>query len=734
MPFKYLTGGTTVVLTPIDNPTFDEGRVMQDGSTYTCYTETAKALGASDIALTPTTKVYTGPSIEQRFVNDSSFGVIYEPSLTSGNMVGIDSVRINVRYLSQPSASAPPPAMVDANGYTSVAFGKDGVEIIFGSAAGGLDYANINDPFATSPYAVNGGVGGRSIYDIVSTPNGHVAVGANGLVVVQDGIGGPLNVVKVGTTDAITSVVYELRTGSVVASTAGGATLVSQDGSNFVYIPSGLENDSYAMAVTPTAIVRVGANGSIYRSTDGGYTWTTIESPTTEDLFAVHYDSLNLVAVGANGTIIYSSDNGQTWVALTSGTANDLYTVIGESNIFVAAGEGGVMLTSQNGGYTWSPAASGTTSDIRGGAVEGGTYYLVGDESVILSGSLLSDMSMIPEEDACTMDDSFSVIVHYANQIDESARDHGGFPEVLIENMQEEYGALVPNVTAGVTAYSLAGENATLHEANFIAGPHVLESAYKTADGFSYTYGLLILIQEALEADDTATAAALAFLLTMAEQMSVSEDHIIGGTIVLDLSEGMAGDDTQSLIAALRATISEGLISGMLFGPRVGSPDPDDNPEDDVWDCWVVNTETRATTTYNNFFFTSMAEVDGTVYTTDGATIYTLGGDTDAGAIIPAEIELPISDFGDSHLKNVNRVYLGMWADGKMALKTITEGNVERWYELEARREGVHEYRVPLPKGVKSRYWAFQIGNVMGGDFSLESVTILPVVLSRRVR
>lgn len=733
MPFKYLTGGMTTVLTPINDPTYDEGRVMQDGSTYTCYTETAKALGATDITLSPTTKVYTGPSVEQRFVNDSSFGVIYEPDLTSGNMVGIDSIRINVRYLNQPSASATPPAMNGANGYTSVAFSGDGVQVVFGSVNGALDYDMANTSFDTTPHTISGGVGGRAIFDVEFTPNGYVAVGANGLVIVQDGINGAFNVVNVGTTDAITSVVYEPRTGSVVASTAGGATLVSPNGSGFMYIPTALAEDSYAMAVTPTAIVRVGANGSIYRSTDGGYTWTTITSPTANDLFAVHYDSLNLVAVGENGTIIYSSDNGLTWTTLTSGTTNDLYAVVGEANVFIAAGEAGTMLTSQNGGYNWSTATSGTTSDIRAGAVAGGTYYLVGDESVIITGGLITDMSMVPEDDAAGMDDEFSVIVNYYNSVGESARSYGGVPEVLIENVQEEYSAFVPSVTASVTASSTIGEDATLHEAHF-TNPHVLTSSYKTIDAFSRTYGILLLIEEALAENDTHTAAALAFILTMAEQMGVADTDIVGGKIVLELSEQIGANDTESLIASLRATLSEGLASGMLFGPNAGTSDPDNNPEDDVWDCWVINTETRDTTTYNNFFFTSMAEVDGKVYTTDGATIYMLGGDTDAGTIIPAEIELPISDFNDSHLKNVNRVYLGMWADGKMALKTITEGNVERWYELEARRDGIHEYRVPLPKGVKSRYWSFQIGNVMGGDFSLESVTILPVVLSRRVR
>lgn len=733
MPWKTVGAGSTTVLTPVNTPSFDEGRDMPDGGVYTCYTEVVRGFDATDLTLTPVVATYTGPAITRDFVNDGSFGVLYTPDITSGNTIGLDSVRINVRYMSTPSAKATPPALATANGYASVAFSHDGSEVVFGSVAGGIDYSLVNDAFATTPHTIVGGVGGRGIYDIVATPDGYVAVGEGGLVIVQDGIGGAFNVVKVGTTDNLTSVVYDPISGQVTIATASGDTLVSTDAASFTYIPSDLAEASYAMTLTPTAIVRVGANGSIYRSTDGGATWTTITSPTTEDLYAVHYDSLNLVAVGANGTIIYSSDNGLTWTLLTSGTTNDLYTVIGEANVFIAAGEGGGMLTSQNGGYTWAAADSGTTSDIRSGVSQGGSYYLVGDEFFVLSGSILSDLSIVSDADPVGVSDSFSVVVNYYDAIDESARDYGGFPEVLIENMQEEYGALVPNLTAIGSILSTVGENASLHEANF-TNPHLLESSYKTTDAFSRTYGIMLLIQEAMDAGDSATAAALAFILTMAEQMSVSEDSIIGGTIIVELSDGAAIDDTTSMIAALRATLSEGLISGMLFGPSVGSPDPENNPEDDVWDCWVINTETRDTTTYNNFFFTSMAEVDGKVYTTDGASIYVLGGDTDAGAIIPAEIELPITDFGDSHLKNVNRVYLGMWADGKMALKTITEGNVERWYELEARREGVHEYRVPLPKGVKSRYWSFQIGNVMGGDFSLDSVTMLPVVLSRRVR
>jgi hypothetical protein len=73
-----------------------------------------------------------------------------------------------------------------------------------------------------------------------------------------------------------------------------------------------------------------------------------------------------------------------------------------------------------------------------------------------------------------------------------------------------------------------------------------------------------------------------------------------------------------------------------------------------------------------------------------------------------------------------------------LALKTIaTDGGakVERWYELrEKPADEVRESRIKLGKGVKSRYWQFELVNVDGGEFEVDQLHLMPVMLSRRVK
>jgi hypothetical protein len=59
----------------------------------------------------------------------------------------------------------------------------------------------------------------------------------------------------------------------------------------------------------------------------------------------------------------------------------------------------------------------------------------------------------------------------------------------------------------------------------------------------------------------------------------------------------------------------------------------------------------------------------------------------------------------------------------------------EHWYRLEQRpTEALRENRVPVGRGLKSVYWQYELHNIDGADFQIETVRMWPMGLSRKVR
>jgi len=157
---------------------------------------------------------------------------------------------------------------------------------------------------------------------------------------------------------------------------------------------------------------------------------------------------------------------------------------------------------------------------------------------------------------------------------------------------------------------------------------------------------------------------------------------------------------------------------------------------DTIYTGWVMNTKNHASTEYTNFNFNSFCKYENTYLAASSTGLYALGGSDDAGINIAASFLSGSSDLGSTQLKRVERVYLGYRADGELLVKTITNENIERWYKLDSydTEGGAHEARIKVGKGAKSRYWQFEVTNVNGSDFDIDSFEFTPVVLTRKVR
>jgi hypothetical protein len=147
-----------------------------------------------------------------------------------------------------------------------------------------------------------------------------------------------------------------------------------------------------------------------------------------------------------------------------------------------------------------------------------------------------------------------------------------------------------------------------------------------------------------------------------------------------------------------------------------------------------MHTEKQAFTTYTNFPFNSFAKFNDVWLGAADGGLFVLAGATDDGTFIDAAVRVGITDFSTSHLKRVARMYVGYRADGDMQLNVTTDENQTRSYALRSTgNSGIHGNHVRIGKGLKARYWQFELQNVDGADFELNTMEIKPDVLKRRI-
>jgi hypothetical protein len=119
--------------------------------------------------------------------------------------------------------------------------------------------------------------------------------------------------------------------------------------------------DIYAGATA----IDVTSGGGIYKSTDGGSTWTLSSSGITStsiDAIAVDPDNLLDVFAIAGGKIYVSANGGTSWTALsqTVGAAGSLAIAATSSAVTIYAGSSTGLLYSTNYGATWTTIFSAT--------------------------------------------------------------------------------------------------------------------------------------------------------------------------------------------------------------------------------------------------------------------------------------------------------------------------------------------------------------------------------------
>lgn len=225
-------------------------------------------------------------------------------------------------------------------------------------------------------------------------------------------------------------------------------------------------------------------------------------------------------------------------------------------------------------------------------------------------------------------------------------------------------------------------------------------------------------LSDTISATDTFNNV-LKYLLPMSENIVAIDNAIRGFIVVVSANELASATDDLTSIQLFKELISEHIYLSIAI------------ESEDGFYTFVANTKTLGLSEYSGYNFNSLSE--GLACNSDG--IYDLN-DADSSEEVNAIIRTGVMDFDTSFNKRVTHMYLGLTNKGEIIAKTLTSQNgikKERWYKLNPLTTQTSTRRIQTAKGVKSRYWQFEIINKDGADFTLTDFEVLPMVLKRRI-
>ncbi len=165
--------------------------------------------------------------------------------------------------------------------------------------------------------------------------------------------------------------------GKIFAGAAGGVAVTNDQGQTWSPIPasSGIGTGNVFRLLTVGNALYAGianaTTGGVFRSTDGGQTWTALNNGLTSRIvFDLAATSTALFASTTNAGVFRSTDGGQNWTAVNNGLPS--LTVVGLAAVkdtVVAAVIGNTLYRTTDNGQTWTRP--------EGGAIPTGNGWLV---------------------------------------------------------------------------------------------------------------------------------------------------------------------------------------------------------------------------------------------------------------------------------------------------------------------------------------------------------------------
>ena len=105
---------------------------------------------------------------------------------------------------------------------------------------------------------------------------------------------------------------------------------------------------------------------NMYQTTNSGATWALSSGPGMPMEGITFVDNQHGTVVGGNGSIYHTTNGGATWIPQSSNTSNTLKSVwFTSANNGIIVGEAGIILQTTDGGISWNRTPSGTLQDLN---------------------------------------------------------------------------------------------------------------------------------------------------------------------------------------------------------------------------------------------------------------------------------------------------------------------------------------------------------------------------------
>jgi photosystem II stability/assembly factor-like uncharacterized protein len=185
------------------------------------------------------------------------------------------------------------------------------------------------------------------LLDITRANTRLVTIGERGHVLISDDNGQSWKQILVPTRSQLTAVYFlNEKHGWADGGTSWDRRQISDDDFHLNAIAS-LNHDVLVIAAE---------QGHLYRSADGGYSWSELSSPYAGSFFGITaIDECILLVYGLRGNLYRSTDRGENWQKIETGTEASLMDAIVQKNGSIhIVGLGGNILTSSDQGKSFS--------------------------------------------------------------------------------------------------------------------------------------------------------------------------------------------------------------------------------------------------------------------------------------------------------------------------------------------------------------------------------------------
>jgi hypothetical protein len=238
----------------------------------------------------------------------------------------------------------------------------------------------------------------------------------------------------------------------------------------------------------------------------------------------------------------------------------------------------------------------------------------------------------------------------------------------------------------------------------------------------------LVGFLEASDLADVFDAAAISRIALVAAAMDVAAASDIPETT---LRLVLLGDDAASTADATGTTLSA-VLAALEQGNAIGIA----RIAGETYMTYAMTLDGAAVSEISGIGFDSQTTIGGRMYAVNENGIYLCEGDTDDGAPINASIYSGLSALGTQLKKAAPYAYIGYTSDGTLLFKvSTTDAGIKKTnvYKLNpVQKSVVSDNRFQISKGLHSVYFGFELTNLDGADFELETIKVWRMPLNRR--